>query len=129
MSIQHFRPCAIRMQALSTRVTRQYAKLFSDDAIRMPPGAGPEYGAEQIQKAEQAGYDAAKWNVKITPRDVLPIEGEWIFGIGDVEVSIAPHADGKTSDVRLTRAWLLQRQPSGEWLIKRQMWNAKPDRS
>jgi ketosteroid isomerase-like protein len=84
--------------AVNASDSARYAKLFSEDAIRMPPGADPEYGAEQIQKAEQADYDAAKWNVKITPRDVLPITGEWIFGIGDVEVSIAPHADGK--DVR-----------------------------
>ena len=39
------------------------------------------------------------------------------------------HADGKTSNFRLTVAWLLQRQPSGAWLIKRQMWNRKPEQS
>ena len=26
---------------------------------------------------------------------------------------------------KATTTWLLQRQPSGDWLIKRQMWNLK----
>ena len=71
----------------------------------------------------------AKWNVTFTPRDALPIAEDWIYGIADVEVSMVAHADGKTSNFRLTVAWLLQRQPSGTWLIKRQMWNCKPEQS
>jgi ketosteroid isomerase-like protein len=67
--------------------------------------------------------------VQFTPRDGLPITEDWTYGIADVEVSMVAHADGKTSDFRLTVTWLLQRQPSGEWLIKRQMWNRKPDPS
>ena len=105
-----------------------YAKLFTQDAIRMPPGANPEYGPEQIQRGEQADYDVAKWNVKFTPRDALSIAEDWMYGIADVEVSTVAHADGETSNFRLTAAYLLQRQPSGEWLIKRQMWNRKPER-
>jgi ketosteroid isomerase-like protein len=93
----------------------------------MPPGANPEYGREQIQKGEQADYDIAQWNVKFIPRDSLPIAEDWVYGIADVEVAMVAHLDGKTANFRLTVAWLLHRQPSGEWLIKRQMWNRKPD--
>jgi ketosteroid isomerase-like protein len=106
-----------------------YAKLFTHDAIRMPPGAHPEYGPAQIQQGEQADYDVAKWNVQFTPRDALTIAEDWMYGIADVEVSMVAYADGKTSNFRLTVAWLLHRQPSSTWLIKRQMWNRKPEQS
>lgn len=71
----------------------------------------------------------AKWSVKFTPRDALPIVADWMYDIADVEVSMVAHADGQRSNFRLTVAWLLQRQPSGAWLIKRQMRNRKPDQS
>jgi uncharacterized protein (TIGR02246 family) len=104
-----------------------YGELFAVDAIRMPPGALPEHGRAQIQQGEQADYDVAKWNVTISPHDALSITEDWVYGIGDVEVEIVPHAGGATSDVALTVTWLLERQPSGDWLIKRQMWNRKPE--
>jgi ketosteroid isomerase-like protein len=121
--------CQSYSSAVNASDSVAYAKLFTQDAIRMPPGANPEYGSEEIQRGEQADYDVAKWNVQFTPRDALPITNDWTYGIADVEVNVVAHADGKTSDFRLTVAWLLQRQPSGEWLIKRQMWNRKPDPS
>jgi uncharacterized protein (TIGR02246 family) len=104
-----------------------YATLFAPDAIRMPPGADLEHGPDEIRKAEQADYDEAKWNVSFTPRDALAITDDWVYGIADGEVSIVPHAGGEKSNVRLTVTWLYERQPSGEWLIQRQMWSLKPD--
>jgi ketosteroid isomerase-like protein len=35
------------------------------------------------------------------------------------------HTDGAKKAFQATKTWLLQRQPSGDWLIKRQMWNLK----
>lgn len=106
-----------------------YVKLFAQDAIRMPPGANPEHGPEAIQKGEQADYDVARWEVKFAPRDALAIADDWVYGIADADVSTVAHADGARSRFRLTATWLLHREPSGEWLIKRQMWNRKPDES
>ena len=121
--------CQTYSSAVNASDSARYSTLFTEDAIRMPPGAEPEYGQDEIQKSEQADYDVAKWNVTFTPRDALSIGEEWMYGIADVDVSMVTHADGKTSDFRLTVTWLLQRQASSEWLIKRQMWNRKPDRS
>ncbi len=105
-----------------------YATLFAQDAIRMPPGADLEHGPDEIRRAEQADYDEGKWNVAFTPRDALAITDDWVYGIADGRVSIVPHAGGETSNVHLTVTWLYERQqPSGEWLIKRQMWSLKPN--
>lgn len=119
--------CQRYSSAVNASDSATYAQLFTQDAIRMPPGAQPEYGPEQIQKGEQADYDEAKWNVQFSARDALPVADGWVYGIADVEVSMVAHADGATSNFRLTVTWLLQRQPSGKWLISRQMWNRKPD--
>jgi ketosteroid isomerase-like protein len=121
--------CQSYSSAVNASDSMTYAQLFTQDAIRMPPGVNPEYGPEQIQQGEQADYNVAKWNVQFTPREDLPITEDWMYGIADVEVPMVAHADGQTSNFRLTVAWLLHRQPSGAWLIKRQMWNRKPDQS
>ncbi len=113
--------------AVNAGDSARYATLFAQDAIRMPPGAEPERGRDQIREAEQADYDAAKWNVAFKPRDALAIADGWVYGIADGEVSIVPHSAGVTSNVRLTVTWLYERQSSGEWLIKRQMWSLMPD--
>ena len=112
--------------AVNAGDSSKYATLFAHDAIRMPPGAEPERGRDQIQNAEQADYDTARWNVAFKPRDALAITDDWVYGIADGEVSIVPRAAGETSNVRLPVTWLYERQSSGEWLIKRQMWSLKP---
>ena len=119
--------CQSYSNAVDTSDSVEYAKLFTEDAVRMPPGGNPEFGLEQIQKGEQAAYDLGKWKLRLTPRNALPIAEGWIYGIADVEASLVAHSDGETSDFRVTMAWLLQRQSTGEWMIKRQMWNLKPD--
>ena len=119
--------CESYSSAVNASDSATYAKLFTSDAIRMPPGANPEYGPEQIRKGEQADYDVAKWNVKFTPRDARSIAEGYVYGIADIEVEMVAHADGATSEFEMTLSWLLERQSSGDWLIKRQMWNRKPD--
>ncbi len=113
--------------AVNAGDSARYAALFAQDAIRMPPGAELEHGRDKIREAEQADYDTAKWNVAFKPRDALTIADDWVYGIADGEVTIVPRAGGETSNVRLTVTWLYERQPSGKWLIKRQMWSLKPD--
>jgi uncharacterized protein (TIGR02246 family) len=119
--------CERYSAAVNASDATTYARLFTKDAIRMPPGSLPEYGREMIQQGEQADYDVAKWNVAFRPENVLEIADDWLYGIANVEVKRVNHADGATSDVALTVTWLLNQQPSGEWLIKRQMWNRKPN--
>lgn len=119
--------CNSYSAAVNAGDSENYSKLFTEDAIRMPPGAVPEYGREKIREGEQRDYDVAKWKVVLTPRDALSVADGWIYGIADVEVAMVAHADGEKSNFRLTVTWLLQQQPSGTWLIKRQMWNRKPE--
>lgn len=118
--------CQRYSSAVNANDSTAYSKLFTPDAIRMPPGSEPEYGPEQIRQGEQADYDVARWSIESTPGDAVQVADQWIYAIAHVEGTCIAHADGAKSSFRATKTWLLQRQASGEWLIARQMWNLKP---
>jgi uncharacterized protein (TIGR02246 family) len=111
--------------AVSANDSAAYGKLFAADAIRIPPGSDPERGPEEISKSEQKDYDVAKWTVQSTPVDALRIDDRWIYGIAQANVNTVSYADGATKSFKVYKTWLLHREDSGEWLIKRQMWSVK----
>ena len=117
--------CIAYASAVNASDSLAYSKLFTQDAIRMPPGSEPEYGPEQIRRGEQADYDAVRLSIRSTPVDAVQASDEWVYGIAQIEGTATKHADGVTSSFRAMKTWLLQRQPSGEWLIARQMWNMR----
>lgn len=117
--------CVAYVSAVNASDSVAYSKLFTDDAVRMPPGTEPERGREQIRRGEQADYDHARLNIRSTPVDAIQVGDEWAYGIAQVDGTATSHGDGSTSSFRAIKTWLLQRQPSGEWLIARQMWNMR----
>lgn len=117
--------CRRYAAAVNANDSGAYSKLFARDAIRIPPGSEPEHGPEEIRRGEQADYDLARWSIESKPLDALQITDDWIYGIAHVDATTTAHADGATSSFRATKTWLLRRQPTGEWLIVRQMWNLK----
>jgi uncharacterized protein (TIGR02246 family) len=118
--------CERYASAVNANDAAAYAKLFTADAIRIPPGSEPEYGPEQIRQCEQADYDQATWSIRSGPLDALHLTDDWIYGIADLAGTTVAHADGTQRTFNATKTWLLPRQPSGDWLIARQMWNLKP---
>ena len=117
--------CERYQAAVSANDSNAYGKLFAADAIRVPPGSEPEHGPDEIAQSEQKDYDVATWRVRSTPLDALRIDDDWIYGVAEADVTTTKFADGAESSFKATKTWLLQKQPSGDWLIKRQMWNLK----
>lgn len=117
--------CEKYQAAVSANDSVAYGKLFATDAIRIPPGSEPEHGSDEISKSEQKDYDAAKWKVQLTPLDALRLNDRWVYGVAEGNVSTIAHADGATKSYKTTKTWLFHQEDSGEWLIKRQMWNLK----
>lgn len=58
--------CEKYQAAVSANDSVAYGKLFAADAIRIPPGAEPEHGPDEILKSEQKDYDVARWTVQST---------------------------------------------------------------
>jgi ketosteroid isomerase-like protein len=117
--------CEKYQAAVSANDSVAYGKLFASDAIRIPPGAKPEYGMAEISNNEQKDYDLAQWTVEITPIDALRINDEWVYGVAEGKVNTVTYADGATKSFKTTKTWLFHRENSGEWLIKRQIWNLR----
>jgi uncharacterized protein (TIGR02246 family) len=117
--------CERYQAAVSNNDSDAYRMLFAEDAIRIPPGSEPERGPDEIAQSEQRDYDAAKWTVRSSALDALRIDDDWVYGVAEVDVDTVAHTDGAKNSFQATKTWLLQRQQSGDWLIKRQMWNLK----
>ncbi len=117
--------CERYSAAVSANDSVAYGKLFASDAIRIPPGLDPERGPEEILQSEQKDYDVAKWTCQSTPLDALRIDDEWVYGIAQANVNTVSYADGTTNSFKVYKTWLLHKEDSGEWLIKRQMWNIR----
>lgn len=118
--------CEAYASAVNASDSDAYGKLFAPDAIRIPPGSELEHGPAEIAKGEQAGYDEGRLSIRSTPTDVLEIGDRWIYALAHVEGQFVAHADSSTSSFRATKAWLLERQASGQWLLLRHMWNTRP---
>lgn len=118
--------CEKYQAAVSANDSEAYRRLFATDAIRIPPGAEPEHGPDEISTSEQKDYDVAKWSIQSRPIDALSIDDRWVYGIAHVDGTTVTYADGTTNSFNLTKTWLLHREDSGEWLIKRQMWSSGP---
>ena len=117
--------CERYQTAVSSNDSGAYRLLFAEDAVRIPPGSEPERGTDEIARSEQRDYDTAKWSIRSAALDALRIDDDWVYGVAEVDVNTVAHADGAKKSFQATKTWLLQRQPSGGWLIKRQMWNLK----
>ena len=117
--------CEKYQAAVSANDSVAYRQLFATDAIRIPPKAEPEHGPEEISKNEQKDYDVAQWTVHLTPLDAFRIDDQWVYGIAQGNVNAVAFADGATNSFQTTKTWLLHKEDSGEWLIKRQIWNLK----
>ena len=115
--------CERYQTAVSTSDSVTYRNLFCADAIRMPPGAGLEYGRDAIGDSEQSDYDQATWTVKLRALDALRINDNWLYGIAEADIHTVAHGNGGEKTFKATITWLLQKQSSGDWLIKRQMWS------
>lgn len=117
--------CQKYQNAVNANDSQIYRQLFAQEAIRIPPGAMPEHGVDEIAKSEQKDYDVAKWTVKLTPVDALLIEERWLYGIAHGDVRTVAHADGATKSFQTTKTWLFHREDAEKWSIVRQIWNLK----
>ncbi|MGI9400306.1 MAG: YybH family protein [Rhizobiaceae bacterium] len=115
--------CESYQSSVSANDSAAYSGQFSSDAIRLPPGGKPEYGPEEIRKNEQKDYDIATWTIEVRPVHALRIDDDWVYGVAETDITLVAHADGSKKTMTANKGWLINRQPTGEWLIKRAMWN------
>ncbi len=100
-----------------------YKLLFTDDAIRIPPGLGLEIGPDAIGSSEGADYREWKFDIAMETLDALELSDRWVFGTVKVEADLTAHSGTETKHLTAFKSFLLERQPDDRWLIKRYSWN------
>ena len=104
-----------------------YSKLFTTDVIWMKPGAPIRHSRDEIVADFGGAFEIYKVDIEMTPGDTIQISEGWIYGISHVDGILTEKASGSKNQFKFTVAQLIQKQVSGEWLVKRQIWNNKPD--
>ncbi len=110
-------------RAVNASDSKAYADLFTPDAIRVPPGSEPENGREAIARREQSDYDMARWNIQMTLIEAIALGESWVHGLVRAQANVTFHKDGQRVAKQAIKSLLLEKQPSGEWLIKRYLTN------
>jgi uncharacterized protein (TIGR02246 family) len=103
-----------------------YSKLFTTDIVWMQPGTPIRRGRDEIVADFGSALETYKVDIVMTPGETLHITDGWVYGISHVDGFLTKKDDGSESSFGFTVAQLIQRQASGEWLIRRQIWNDKP---
>ncbi len=119
--------CQSYMKTVNASDAVAYSKLFTTDVIWMQPGAPIRHGRDEIVADFGGTLETYKVDIEMTPGDTIQISEGWIYGVSHVDGVSTEKASGSKSQFRFTVAQLIQKQESGEWLVKRQMWNNKPD--
>lgn len=112
-------------EAVNRQDSAAYARLFTEDAIRIVPGAEVERGRDAIEKGEQSDYDAGHWHISPRVVDVVRLSSTAIYGIAEVEATIQPKTGEGTFRRTIRAAWLIVRHGSNDWLIARHVFNVR----
>jgi hypothetical protein len=114
----------VLIQSLESAVTVGYTALTHPTGVALTKETPIMIDANEVLKAMCEKYQAA-----VSANDSVAygklFAADAIHGIAQVEGTAVAYADGTTNSFQLTKTWLLHQETSGEWLIKRQMWNLK----
>ena len=100
------------------------ADLWTDDAVRLGPGAPVDIGKEAI-RASNARFKAAAPGMRVVSyvpemKD-LTVDGEWAFYWGYFSGSYVESAGAEEKRTRMKVLFVLKKQPDGTWKVFRGM--------
>jgi uncharacterized protein (TIGR02246 family) len=108
--------------ALNSGDLEGFLDLYTEDAVRLPPGEEPILGKEALRTAIQQWFDqyeAQVHNVVVDAR----VSGDFGFARGTWEANLAPKDGGET--MQQGGAWVSihERQTDGSWKTIWEIWN------
>lgn len=106
------------------RNPQEYADMFTEAAIQMPPNVPDRYGRADIA----TGYAEQIADKDLDPSlsvEEIEVTGDTGYATGIALVTIHPHDGGSPIQIKFRGFWLMKKA-QGEWKIHRQIWNEKP---
>ena len=99
------------------------AGLYTDDAMRMPPNEPAVVGREAILSRFEAEFAEFAGQLA-NPAEEIHVAGDWAFLRGTYTMTLTPSAGGEPTQDTGKYLVVVQRQPDGTWLTKREIWNS-----
>jgi uncharacterized protein (TIGR02246 family) len=106
-----------------SRDAEGYAKMYTEDALWMPPTAQERRGISEILE----GFSQMLDNKDIDPvftAEEIEVVGDFGYLVGISIANIIPHDGSPDKQVKYRALWLMKKE-DGIWKISRQMWVAQ----
>jgi ketosteroid isomerase-like protein len=120
---EHYRQLHLQMD------TAGIFALWADDGVDLMPGEAPLVGRKTIQAwvenivSKMPGYKVVKQEMQFHD---IAVSGDWASEWA-LEHQVVQPPDGKEPiETWGKMALVLHRDPSGQWKVKQEMWNAAP---
>lgn len=101
-----------------------YGKMYTDDALWMPPDQPDRRGIPDLVE----GFAALIANHDIDPTfsaEEIEVMGDFGYVVGTSHATIYPHDGSPSKEVEFRALWLMKKE-GDIWKIDRQIWNSKP---
>lgn len=103
---------------------QDYAAMFTETALQMPPNVPDRHGRADIAAGYAAQVVDKDLDPTLTAEEIQVIE-DFGYVTGIAMVAVHPHDGGPSTQIRFRGLWLMKKD-QGDWKIDRQIWNEKP---
>jgi uncharacterized protein (TIGR02246 family) len=101
----------------------EWATLWMEDGVQMPPDAPAVVGRSQIREKLRSLLAQFRFDMQIHTEEVRTA-GDWAFARGKYEATLSPKAGGPPIPIDGKFMTILARQSDGTWRIYRDIFNS-----
>ena len=99
------------------------ARLYTNDAVLMPPNQAAVTGNQAIESWFQTTFDQFTTEFTVASEE-LEVVGDWAFDWGAYMTALTPKAGGEPTEDRGKYIVILRKQVDGSWRIAHDIWNS-----
>lgn len=97
-------------------------RLFTADAVRMPPDEPAVSGTEELRTYFSRRFELGDADLSVTTQQTQ-VSGDWAFGRGTFAVTATPAAGGEPVEYKGKWINIMKRQADGSWKIADNIYN------
>ena len=114
---------AAHVAALNVRDATNWAGLFTEDAVQMPPNAPANVGRNNILSWSAGLLQAFRVKFALSVSE-LQVTGDRAFESGSYTITLTPDSNGTAIEDVGKYLTVYQRLPKGGWAVARDIWNS-----
>lgn len=107
----------------ASKDVESFVKVFTKDAVRMPPNAPAVVGSEAIRAYYEQWFEEESLDVTVTPQEVH-VAGDWAVAWGTYEATVTSTTDEMVRADRGKWVNVFKQGADGSWKFHRNIWNS-----